>query len=107
MLTCLFSVKQEAWETGENDFCCTVSTLTSSLPDGFIFCTQEKKRRRNEEEEEETPEKRQKAPSPTSLEEEELCSDHTAVCSTKVCVPEAALEVMAAITIEHLSDDER
>ncbi|XP_010085082.1 PREDICTED: lymphocyte-specific protein 1, partial [Pterocles gutturalis] len=45
---------------------------------------EEKKRRRNEEEEEETPEKRQKAPSPASLEEEELCSDHTAVCSTKI-----------------------
>ncbi|XP_074740846.1 lymphocyte-specific protein 1 isoform X1 [Strix uralensis] len=44
---------------------------------------EEKKRRRNEEEEE-TPEKRQKAPSPVSLEEEELCSDHTAVCSTKI-----------------------
>ncbi|NWW99905.1 LSP1 protein, partial [Caloenas nicobarica] len=44
---------------------------------------EEKKRRRNEEEEE-TPEKRQKAPSPASLEEEELCSDHTAVCSTKI-----------------------
>ncbi|NXE52405.1 LSP1 protein, partial [Casuarius casuarius] len=43
---------------------------------------EEKKRRRNEEEE--TPEKRQKAPSPASLEEEELCSDHTAVCSTKI-----------------------
>ncbi|XP_049676717.1 lymphocyte-specific protein 1 isoform X2 [Accipiter gentilis] len=46
---------------------------------------EEKKRRRNEEEEEETPEKRQKAPSPASLEEEEeLCSDHTATCSTKI-----------------------
>ncbi|XP_050754197.1 lymphocyte-specific protein 1 isoform X1 [Gymnogyps californianus] len=44
---------------------------------------EEKKRRRNEEEEE-TPEKRQKAPSPASLEEEELCSDHTAVCSMKI-----------------------
>ncbi|NWU63332.1 LSP1 protein, partial [Pterocles burchelli] len=44
---------------------------------------EEKKRRRNEEEEE-TPEKRQKAPSPASLEEEELCSDHAAVCSTKI-----------------------
>ncbi|XP_066854039.1 lymphocyte-specific protein 1 isoform X5 [Anser cygnoides] len=43
---------------------------------------EEKKRRRNEEEE--APEKRQKAPSPTSLEEEELCSDHTTVCSTKI-----------------------
>lgn len=43
---------------------------------------EEKKRRRNEEEE--TPEKRPKAPSPTSLDEEELCSDHTAVCSTKI-----------------------
>ncbi|NXT83897.1 LSP1 protein, partial [Zapornia atra] len=43
---------------------------------------EEKKRRRNEEEE--TPEKRPKAPSPASLEEEELCSDHTAVCSTKI-----------------------
>ncbi|NXU53040.1 LSP1 protein, partial [Turnix velox] len=43
---------------------------------------EEKKRRRNEEEE--TPEKRQKAPSPASLEEEELCSDYTAVCSTKI-----------------------
>ncbi|NXS83306.1 LSP1 protein, partial [Erpornis zantholeuca] len=39
---------------------------------------EEKKRRRNgEEKEEETPEKRQK-------EEEELCSDHTAVCFTKI-----------------------
>ncbi|KFQ26877.1 Lymphocyte-specific protein 1, partial [Mesitornis unicolor] len=44
---------------------------------------EEKKRRRNEEEGG-TPEKRQKAPSPASLEEEELDSDHTAVCSTKV-----------------------
>ncbi|RMC00205.1 hypothetical protein DUI87_22807 [Hirundo rustica rustica] len=45
----------------------------------------EKKRRRNDgEKEEETPEKRQKAPSLASLEEEELCSDHTAVCSTKI-----------------------
>ncbi|XP_031469999.1 lymphocyte-specific protein 1 [Phasianus colchicus] len=43
---------------------------------------EEKKRRRNEEEE--TPEKRPRAPSPISLEEEELCSDHTAVCSTKI-----------------------
>ncbi|NXG57306.1 LSP1 protein, partial [Hemiprocne comata] len=44
---------------------------------------EEKKRRRNEEEQQ-TPEKRQKAPSPTSLVEEELCSDHVAVCSTKI-----------------------
>uniref|UniRef100_A0A8C0IFK5 Lymphocyte specific protein 1 n=1 Tax=Bubo bubo TaxID=30461 RepID=A0A8C0IFK5_BUBBB len=57
---------------------------------------EEKKRRRNEEEEE-TPEKRQKAPSPASLEEEELCSDHTAVCSTKVCVPGAPLEACNSI----------
>ncbi|NWV09958.1 LSP1 protein, partial [Ptilonorhynchus violaceus] len=45
---------------------------------------EEKKRRRNDEEKEETPEKRQKAPSLASLEEEELGSDHTAVCSTKI-----------------------
>ncbi|NWY35961.1 LSP1 protein, partial [Sylvia atricapilla] len=45
---------------------------------------EEKKRRRNDEEKEETPEKRQKAPSLASLEEEELCSD-AALCSTKVC----------------------
>ncbi|KAM9015286.1 lymphocyte-specific protein 1 isoform 1-T1 [Ara ararauna] len=44
---------------------------------------EEKKRRRNEEEES-TAEKRQKAPSPASLEEEELCPDHTLVCSTKI-----------------------
>ncbi|KFU94358.1 Lymphocyte-specific protein 1, partial [Chaetura pelagica] len=44
---------------------------------------EEKKRRRNEEEEQ-TPEKRQKAPSPASLVEEELCSDHMAGCSTKI-----------------------
>uniref|UniRef100_A0A8B9IW96 Lymphocyte specific protein 1 n=1 Tax=Amazona collaria TaxID=241587 RepID=A0A8B9IW96_9PSIT len=44
---------------------------------------EEKKRRRNEEEET-TAEKRQKAPSPASLEEEELCPDHTLVCSTKI-----------------------
>ncbi|NXX89556.1 LSP1 protein, partial [Centropus bengalensis] len=43
---------------------------------------EEKKRRRNEEEA--IPEKRQKAPSPSSPEEEELYSDHTAVCSTKI-----------------------
>jgi len=79
--------------------------LTSSLPGLFIFCTQEKKRRRNEDEEE-TPEKRQKAPSPASLEEEELCSDHIAVCSTKVCVSMGPLELMAAIAIEHLTNGE-
>ncbi|NXI76230.1 LSP1 protein, partial [Rhipidura dahli] len=46
---------------------------------------EEKKRRRNDGvKEEETPEKRQKAPSVASLEEEELCYDHTAVCSTKI-----------------------
>ncbi|NXY02108.1 LSP1 protein, partial [Pteruthius melanotis] len=46
---------------------------------------EEKKRRRNDGgKEEETPEKRQKAPSVASLEEEELCPDHTAVCSTKI-----------------------
>ncbi|NXQ10298.1 LSP1 protein, partial [Peucedramus taeniatus] len=45
---------------------------------------EEKKRRRNDGEKEEAPEKRQKAPSLTSLEEEELCSDHTAVCFTKI-----------------------
>ncbi|XP_054131652.1 lymphocyte-specific protein 1 isoform X1 [Melozone crissalis] len=45
---------------------------------------EEKKRRRNDGEKEETPEKRQKAPSLASLEEEELCSDHTVVCSTKL-----------------------
>ncbi|NWZ02031.1 LSP1 protein, partial [Loxia curvirostra] len=45
---------------------------------------EEKKRRRNDGGKEETPEKRQKAPSLASLEEEELCSDHTAVCSTKI-----------------------
>uniref|UniRef100_A0A8B9QTD3 Lymphocyte specific protein 1 n=1 Tax=Anas platyrhynchos TaxID=8839 RepID=A0A8B9QTD3_ANAPL len=40
---------------------------------------------RVEQERKKAPEKRQKAPSPTSLEEEEeLCSDHTAVCSTKI-----------------------
>ncbi|XP_061856328.1 lymphocyte-specific protein 1 isoform X3 [Colius striatus] len=43
---------------------------------------EEKKRRRNAEEE--TSEKRQKASSPTSLEEEDLCSDHTAMSSTKI-----------------------
>ncbi|XP_053835406.1 lymphocyte-specific protein 1 isoform X2 [Vidua macroura] len=46
---------------------------------------EEKKRRRSDgEKEEETPEKRQRAPSIAILEEEELCSDHTAVCSTKI-----------------------
>ncbi|NXX71445.1 LSP1 protein, partial [Spizella passerina] len=45
---------------------------------------EEKKRRRNDGEKEEAPEKRQKAPSLASLEEEELCSDHTVVCSTKL-----------------------
>ncbi|XP_014107549.1 PREDICTED: lymphocyte-specific protein 1 isoform X2 [Pseudopodoces humilis] len=46
---------------------------------------EEKKRRRNDGgKEEETPEKRQKAPSLASLEEEELFSDHTAACSTKI-----------------------
>ncbi|NXQ54580.1 LSP1 protein, partial [Anthoscopus minutus] len=46
---------------------------------------EEKKRRRSDGgKEEETPEKRQKAPSLASLEEEDLCSDHAAVCSTKI-----------------------
>ncbi|NXM86998.1 LSP1 protein, partial [Oenanthe oenanthe] len=53
---------------------------------------EEKKRRRNDgEKEEETPEKRQKAPSIASLEEEELCPDHTAVCSTKVSPQSSSL----------------
>ncbi|NWI99398.1 LSP1 protein, partial [Crypturellus undulatus] len=43
---------------------------------------EEKKRRRNEEEE--VPDKRQKALSPVNLDDEELCSDHTAVCTTKI-----------------------
>ncbi|NXR10822.1 LSP1 protein, partial [Semnornis frantzii] len=44
----------------------------------------EKKRRRGEEDDE-TQEKHQEAPSPASLEEqEELSSDHTAVCSAKI-----------------------
>ncbi|KAM6408293.1 lymphocyte-specific protein 1 [Rhynochetos jubatus] len=51
--------------------------------EGAVFASGEKKRRRNEDEEE-TPEKRQKAPSPASLEEEELCSDNSAVCSMKI-----------------------
>ncbi|NWV68854.1 LSP1 protein, partial [Malurus elegans] len=46
---------------------------------------EEKKRRRNDgEKEEAAPEKRQRAPSLASLEEEELGSDHAAVCSTKI-----------------------
>lgn len=64
----------------------------TSLTSWLVFCTQEKKRRRNEEEE--TPEKRPRAPSPTGLDEEELCTDHTAVCSTKVCGKEGDPKLM-------------
>ncbi|OXB72774.1 UNVERIFIED_CONTAM: hypothetical protein H355_006217 [Colinus virginianus] len=61
----------------------------------------EKKRRRNEEEE--TPGKRTKAPSPASLDEEELCSDHTAVCSTKVCGKGADPELVITDRTESLN----
>ncbi|XP_010216039.1 PREDICTED: lymphocyte-specific protein 1 [Tinamus guttatus] len=59
---------------------------------------EEKKRRRNEEEE--VPDKRQKSPSPVSLEDEELCSDHTAVCSTKVRVPSSNRSIKKSNSIK-------
>ncbi|NXX55166.1 LSP1 protein, partial [Scopus umbretta] len=80
----LEEIQEENVVTGEEERLCQEEEQVREHEEEERAEQEEKKRRRNEEEEEETPEKRQKAPSPTSLEEEELCSDHTAVCSTKI-----------------------
>ncbi|XP_063189079.1 lymphocyte-specific protein 1 isoform X1 [Chroicocephalus ridibundus] len=77
-------IREENVVSGEEERLCQEEERVREQEEEERAEQEEKKRRRNEEEEEETPEKRQKAPSPTSLEEEELCSDHTAVCSTKI-----------------------
>ncbi|XP_075568513.1 lymphocyte-specific protein 1 isoform X2 [Pelecanus crispus] len=79
----LEEIREENVVTGEGERLCQEEEQLREQEEEERAEQEEKKRRRNEEEEE-TPEKRQKAPSPTSLEEEELCSDHTAVCSTKI-----------------------
>ncbi|XP_050192448.1 lymphocyte-specific protein 1 isoform X2 [Myiozetetes cayanensis] len=75
-------IREENVVIGEEERLCQEEEQAQEQEEGEQTKQEEKKRRRNEEEE--TPEKRQKAPSLTSLEEEELCSDHTAVCSTKI-----------------------
>ncbi|KGL98851.1 Lymphocyte-specific protein 1, partial [Charadrius vociferus] len=81
-------IREENVATEEEERLCQEEERVQEQEEEERAEQEEKKRRRNEEEEE-TPEKRQKAPSPASLEEEELCSDHTAVCSTKVFLPSA------------------
>ncbi|KAM7110369.1 lymphocyte-specific protein 1 isoform 1-T1 [Ciconia maguari] len=80
----LEEIREENVVTGEEERLCQEEEGVREQEEEERAEQEEKKRRRNEEEEEETPEKRQKAPSPASLEEEELCSDHTAVCSMKI-----------------------
>ncbi|KAM9278421.1 lymphocyte-specific protein 1 [Morus bassanus] len=76
---------RENMVTGEEERLCQEEEWVQQQEEEERAEHEEKKRRRNEEEEEEeTSEKRQKAPSPARLEEEELCSDHTAVCSMKI-----------------------
>ncbi|XP_027557923.1 lymphocyte-specific protein 1 [Neopelma chrysocephalum] len=75
-------IQEENVVIKEEERLCQEEERAQEQEEGEQAKQEEKKRRRNEEEE--TPEKRQKAPSLTSLEEEELCSDHTAVCSTKI-----------------------
>ncbi|KAM6274362.1 lymphocyte-specific protein 1 [Porphyrio hochstetteri] len=76
-------IREKNVVTGEEERLCQEEEQVQEQEEE-IAEQEEKKRRRNEEEQEETPEKRPKALSPASLEEEELCSDHTAVCSTKI-----------------------
>ncbi|NXF01756.1 LSP1 protein, partial [Smithornis capensis] len=76
-------IREENVFIGEEERLCQEEEQVQEQEEGEQSKQEEKKRRRNEEEEE-TPEKRQKAPSLASLEEEELCSDNTAVCSMKI-----------------------
>ncbi|XP_027744598.1 lymphocyte-specific protein 1 [Empidonax traillii] len=75
-------IREENVVIGEEERLCQEEEQAQEQEEVKQAKKEEKKRRRNEEEE--TPEECQKAPSLTSLEEEELCSDHTAVCSTKI-----------------------
>ncbi|NWI52700.1 LSP1 protein, partial [Calyptomena viridis] len=75
----LEEIQEENVVIREEERLCQEKEQVQEQEEGEQAKQEEKKRRRNEEEE--TPEKRQKAP---SLEEEELCSDHTAVCSMKI-----------------------
>ncbi|NXC67854.1 LSP1 protein, partial [Anhinga anhinga] len=77
-------IREENVLTGEEERLCQEEEWVQEQEEEERAEHEEKKRRRNEEEEEETPEKRQKAPSPARLEEEELCSDPAAVCSVKI-----------------------
>ncbi|XP_066176997.1 lymphocyte-specific protein 1 isoform X1 [Sylvia atricapilla] len=74
---------EETMVVREEERPCQVEEEAREEEEGEQAEQEEKKRRRNDEEKEETPEKRQKAPSLASLEEEELCSD-AALCSTKI-----------------------
>ncbi|NXE94160.1 LSP1 protein, partial [Menura novaehollandiae] len=81
----LEEIREENVVIREEERLCQEEEEVQEQEEGEQAEQEEKKRRRNDEEkEEETPEKRQKAPSLASLEEEELCSDHTAVCSMKI-----------------------
>ncbi|NXV72274.1 LSP1 protein, partial [Atlantisia rogersi] len=75
-------IREENVVTAEEERLCREEEQVQEQEEDERAEQEEKKRRRNEEEE--APEKRPKAPSPASLDEEELCSDHTAVCSTKI-----------------------
>ncbi|NXN25547.1 LSP1 protein, partial [Nycticryphes semicollaris] len=78
-------IREENVATGEEERLCQEGEQIQEQEEEERDEQEEKKRRRNEEDcDDDTPEKRQKAPSPASLEEEELCSDHTAVCSMKI-----------------------
>ncbi|NXG79812.1 LSP1 protein, partial [Baryphthengus martii] len=78
-------IQEENVVIGEEERLCQEEESVSQQEEEERAKEEEKKRRRNEDDEE-APEKRQKAPSPASLdeEEEELCTDHTAVCSVKI-----------------------
>ncbi|XP_071414904.1 lymphocyte-specific protein 1 isoform X2 [Pithys albifrons albifrons] len=75
-------IREENMVIREEERLCQEEEQAQEQEEGEQVKQEEKKRRRNQEEE--MPEKRQKAPSLTSLEEEELCSEHAAVCSMKI-----------------------
>ncbi|NXS54110.1 LSP1 protein, partial [Brachypteracias leptosomus] len=78
-------IREENVVIGEEEGLCQEEEQLQQQEEEERAKQEEKKRRRNEDNEE-MPEKRPKAPSPVSLEEEEeeLGSDHTTVCSIKI-----------------------
>ncbi|NWI88433.1 LSP1 protein, partial [Pitta sordida] len=77
----LEEIREENVVIREEESLCREEEQVQEQEEGEQVKQEEKKRKI---EEEDTREKRQKAPSPANLEEEELCSDHTAVCSVKI-----------------------